>query len=480
MEYKKLISFPEGFLWGASTSAFQCEGAYDEDGKSKCERELRPVPDNIADFSTTSDHYHRYKEDIALMKEMGFKAYRFSIAWTRIIPNGDGIVNALGVQHYNDVIDECLKNGITPIVTLHHFDIPNCLEERYGGWRSREVIDDFAEYCTVCFKEFGDRVKHWTVNNEYNSFFFDMLNSSFGDKTAGIDDQNALKAGINIAHIKLVAESKVIGICQEMWPDALIGPTVHYEPGYANSSRPEDQLAVDNNDAFRVYLYLDVACKGKYHPLVWRFLEDRDALPDVQPGDMEVIAAHNANWLTLNYYMSATVGYSRLEDESVGMAISQNGGADDMTSYNIQGVVKGYANPHLIRSEFGWEIDAVGLRNALRRLAYRYDLPIIITENGLGAYDKLEEDGSIHDSYRIEYLKNHIAQCRLAINDGVHLIGFCPWSAIDLISTHQGMAKRYGFIYVNRDEHDLKDLGRYRKDSFYWYQKVIESNGEIL
>ena len=151
MEYKKLISFPEGFLWGASTSAFQCEGAYDEDGKSKCERELRPVPDNIADFSTTSDHYHRYKEDIALMKEMGFKAYRFSIAWTRIIPNGDGFVNALGVQHYNDVIVECLKNGITPIVTLHHFDIPNCLEERYGGWRSREVIDDFAEYCTVCF-----------------------------------------------------------------------------------------------------------------------------------------------------------------------------------------------------------------------------------------------------------------------------------------------------------------------------------------
>ena len=480
MDYRKLKPFPKDFLWGASTSAFQCEGAYDEDGKTPCERELRPVPENIADFSTTSDHYHRYKEDIALMAEMGFKAYRFSIAWTRIIPDGDGEVNQLGIDHYNDVINECLKYGITPVVTLHHFDMPNSLEERYGGWKSREVIDDFARYCTVCFKAFGDRVKHWTVNNEYNSIFFDMISSSFGDKTAGVSAENALKDAVNISHIKLVAESKVIGICHELWPEALIGPTVHYEPGYANSSRPEDQLAVDNNDAFRVYYYLDVACKGKYHPLVWSYLEDRGALPDIQEGDMEIIANNNANWITMNYYMSATVGYSSMKEESKAMAMSEDGGADDLTSYNVQGLVKGYANPNLERSEFGWEIDAVGMRNALRRLAYRYDLPIIITENGLGAFDKLEEDGTIHDPYRIEYLRNHIKQCQLAITDGVDLRGFCPWSAIDLISTHQGMAKRYGFIYVNRDEHDLKDLARYRKDSFYWYQHVIETNGEEL
>lgn len=480
MEYNKLKTFPQEFLWGASTSAFQCEGAFDEDGKSKCEIELRPVPSNIADFSTTSDHYHRYKEDIALFAQMGFKAYRFSIAWTRVIPNGDGVTNQIGIDHYNDVINECLKYGITPIVTLHHFDIPNCLEEKYGGWKSREVINDFVEFCNVCFLSFGDRVKHWTVNNEYNSFFFDLLRSSFGDKTAGIDAENVYRDAINIAHIKLVAESKVIGICKAMWPDALIGPTVHYEPGYANSSSPEDQLAVDNNDAFRVYLYLDVACFGRYHPLVWSFLEDRDCLPDIYEGDMEIIANNNANWITMNYYMSATVGYAPLNSKSKKMEVSNDGGADDITSYNIPGLVKGYSNPHLKRSEFGWEIDAVGMRNALRRLSYRYNLPIIITENGLGAYDKLEEDGTIHDQYRIEYLKEHIKQCRLAITDGVKLIGYCPWSAIDLISTHQGMAKRYGFIYVNRDEHDLKDLARYKKDSFYWYKKVIETNGEIL
>jgi len=477
VDYKKLKPFPENFLWGASTSAFQCEGAYDEDGKSKCAIELRPVPPNIADFSTTSDHYHRYKEDIALMAEMGFKAYRFSIAWTRIIPDGVGKVNPLGIAHYNDVINECLKYGITPVVTLHHFDIPNCLEEKYGGWRSRQIIEDFAAYCTECFKAFGDRVKHWTVNNEYNDFFFYMSSRSFGGMT--MNAENPLKEAANITHIKLVAESKVIGICREMWPDALIGPTVNFAPAYANSSRPEDQLAVENNDVFRVYYYLDVACKGKYHPLVWRYLEDRDALPDIQDGDMEIIASHHANWISLNYYFPTTVGYASMENENEAMNVSKDGGADNMNA-TIQGVLKGYSNPYCQKSEFGWELDPVGIRNALRRLSYRYDLPIIITENGLGTFDKLEEDGTIHDDYRIEYLKAHIEQCHLAITDGVDLVGYCPWSAIDLISTHQGMAKRYGFIYVNRDEHDLKDLARYRKDSFYWYKHVIATNGEEL
>ncbi len=265
-----------------------------------------------------------------------------------------------------------------------------------------------------------------------------------------------------------------------MWPDALIGPTVNFSPAYGITAKPEDQLAIEEHDIFNVYYYLDVACKGKYHPMVLRYLEDRDAMPDIEEGDMEIISGHNANWISLNYYVPTTVGYASLESESQGVTMSENGGADDMNSFTIPGVLKGYSNPYLTKSEFGWEVDPIGMRHAIRRLAYRYELPIIITENGLGAFDKLEEDGTIHDEYRIDYLRKHIEQCKLAINDGANLVGYCPWSAIDLISTHQGMAKRYGFIYVNRDEHDLKDLARYRKDSFYWYKKVIGSNGEDL
>jgi 6-phospho-beta-glucosidase len=233
-------------------------------------------------------------------------------------------------------------------------------------------------------------------------------------------------------------------------------------------------------DNLRNYYYLDVACKGHYNKMVLRFLEDNDALPDMTAEDLDIIAKNNANWISVNYYFPVTVGTASLDDPTVGARPNDDGGADDMTTYTLQGVYKGYANPNLTKSEYGMEQDPVGMRVVLDRLADRYDLPMIITENGCGCPDELTPDGQIHDSYRIKFLGEMIEQCKLAINDGANLIGYCPWSAFDLISTHQGIRKRYGFIYVNRDETDLKDLKRIPKDSFYWYKKVIATNGEEL
>ena len=486
MEYRTLKPFPNGFLWGASTSAFQCEGAYNEDGKKPSSMELRPVPKNLASFKDTVDHYHRFKEDIALMAEMGFKAYRFSITWTRIIPDGIGPVNQKAIDHYNEVINECLKYGIKPVVTLYHFDTPATLDQKFGGWDSREMIDAFSNYCTVCFKEFGDRVKYWTTNNEYNSFvmeiIFDPDKSPFASNLHPFKTKSEqIKYAAQCAHYKLVAESKVIGICQKMWPDAKIGPTVNTPPAYAASSKPEDQVAVMDSDALTNYYYLDVACKGKYNRLCWRFLEDNDAIPDdITEEDMKIIKNNNANLISVNYYFPKTVEAATLQDETRGMQMSNDGGKDDMTTFVLQGVYKGVRNENLEVSEYGMEQDAIGMRVVLDRLYDRYELPMIITENGCGCPDELTEDGKIHDTYRIDFLRDMIKQCQLAINDGSDLIGYCPWSAMDLISTHQGIRKRYGFIYVDRTDTDIKDCKRIPKDSFYWYQNVIKTNGKEL
>ena len=384
MQYKNVKPFPDGFLWGASTSAFQCEGAYNEDGKSPSSMELAPYPEHLASFKDTVDHYHRFKEDIALMAEMGFKAYRFSIPWTRIIPTGYGETNPLAVNHYNEVIDECLKYGIQPVVTLHHFDVPACLDEEYGGWDSRRIIDDFAAYCKVCFEEFGDRVKYWTVNNEYNSFAMEILSmqgfgpTSHNHQFSTLEEHTRYVA--QVAHHKLVAESKVIGICRKMWPDAYIGPTVNTPPAYGFTSAPLDQLAAMDSDTLTNWYYLDVACKGHYNKQVLRYLEDNDALPEMTEEDLRIIAENNANWISVNYYQPRTVSSASLKEETRAMGMASDGGKDDMNGFVLSGVYKGHDNPHLVKSEYGWELDPIGMRIILDRIAARYDLPMIITE----------------------------------------------------------------------------------------------------
>lgn len=470
MIHKTLKPFPKDFLWGASTSAYQVEGANLEDGKGPSCQDVKTVPEGTSDLTVCADQYHHYKEDVALMAEMGFKVYRFSISWSRIIPQGTGTVNPKGIEYYNNLIDECLKYDMVPLVTMFHFDMPAALDER-GSWSNPESVDWFVNFSRVMFENFGDRVKYWLTINEQN--MLTLVGPLIGTLTIPEGTENVIKEIYQQNHHMLVAQAKAMALCHEMLPGAKIGPAPNISLVYAATCKPEDVLAAQNFNAIRNWLYLDMAVYGKYNNLVWAYLEENDATPVFAEGDAEALANGHPDFIGFNYYSTATVEYSGSDD------IAKQGG-DQQSGTNIPGMFKGYANPNLPRTEFNWEIDPVGYRNTLREVYSRYRLPIIITENGLGAYDTLTEDGKVHDQYRINYLRTHIEQMRLAISDGVEMMGYCPWSAIDLISTHEGMRKRYGFIYVDRDEFELRTMKRYRKDSFYWYKQVIESNGENL
>jgi len=469
MLHKQLKPFPENFLWGASTSAYQVEGAWNEDGKGPSVIDMANHVQGVTDFKVTSDHYHRYKEDIALFADLGFKTYRFSIAWTRIYPSGTGELNAKGIEFYNNLINELIDKGIEPLVTMYHFDLPYALQQK-GGWSNRETIDAFENYAKTLFEHFGDRVKYWLTINEQNMMI--LHGSAIG--TVDPNLENPEKELYQQNHHMLMAQAKAMKLCHEMIPDAKIGPAPNISTVYPASSKPEDVLAAQNFNAIRNWLYLDMAVFGRYNATAWSYLEEKGYKPTILEGDMEALAGANPDFIAFNYYSSATVKHSDINGEA------RNSVGDQQIAIGEAGVYAGAANPNLDKTEFGWEIDPTGFRATLREIYDRYNLPLIVTENGLGAFDKLEEGDVVNDDYRIDYLRKHLEQAQLAITDGVELFGYCPWSAIDLVSTHQGSSKRYGFIYVNREEFDLLDLRRIKKKSYYWYQNVIKTNGAEL
>ncbi|KMN43225.1 glycoside hydrolase family 1 protein [Bacillus sp. LK2] len=455
-------TFKKDFLWGASTSAYQVEGAYNEDGKGLSVQDVKVIPEGTSDFKVCSDHYHHFKEDVKLFSELGLKVYRFSIAWTRILPNGTGEVNEKGITFYSNLIDELLKHDILPLVTMYHFDLPYELEKK-GGWSNRSTIDAFVNYCEILFERFGDRVKNWLTINEQNMMI--LHGEAIG--TSVLSQKELYQQN----HHMLLAEAKVTNLCHQMIQDAKIGPAPNISYVYPKTCKPNDIIAAQNCNAIRNWLYLDMAVYGRYNNIAWNFMKSKNIEPVILEGDMEILSSSKPDYIAFNYYSSITV--SEYDENFV---IDNTG--DQQIEVGEEGFFIGDDNEYLELTDFGWEIDPIGFRATLREVSDRYNLPIIITENGIGAYDKLDEDGSIHDNYRIDYLRKHIEQMELAIADGVDVIGYCPWAAIDLISTHQGFRKRYGFIYINRDEDDLKDLKRIKKQSFYWYKAVISSNGK--
>lgn len=470
MKYTNLEPFPADFLWGASTSAYQVEGGWDADGKGPSVIDARThFPEGTTDFTVASDHYHRFAEDVALFAELGLKAYRFSIAWTRIQPTGTGEVNQAGVDFYHRLIDALLEHDIEPIVTVYHFDLPHALDEQ-GGWNSRATIDAFADYCRILFTEYGAKVRYWLTINEQNM----MILHGDAVGTTGRSGGSGKKALYQQNHHMFLAQARATALCHELAPQAKIGPAPNIVSIYPASSAPEDVIAADDWDAVRHLLYLDLAVRGTYHPLAWAYFVERGLEPEIAEGDLEILAAGTPDFIAFNYYATQTVGASRGDSSD----LAARKGDQQIVRGEI-GLYRAEKNPNLPTNAFGWEIDPVGLRTTLRRLWDRYRLPLIITENGIGAFEKLE-DGQVHDDYRIDYYRRHIEQLRLAVNDGIDVFGYCPWTAIDVISTHSGCSKRYGFIYVNREEFDLLDLARIKKDSFGWYQKVIASNGADL
>lgn len=470
MKYDELKPFGDEFLWAASTSAYQVEGAWDADGKGPSVIDARTsYPEGTTDYKVAADHYHRYAEDVDLFAELGLRAYRFSIAWTRIIPDGDGPVNPAGVAFYHRLIDALLAKGIQPIVTMYHFDLPQALAEK-GGWGSRATVDAFVRYAEVLFREYGSKVTYWLTINEQNMMI--LHGNALGTTT--LTGEAAKKDLYQQNHAMFLAQARAMALCHELLPEAKIGPAPNIAFVYPASCDPDDIVAADDWNAVRNWLYLDLAVRGRYHNLAWAYLEAKGWAPRIEPGDLEVLAAAKPDFIAFNYYATQTVAAATGTDADLRVR-----GEDQQMVRGEVGLYRAVDNPNLPKNAFGWEIDPVGFRTTMRHLWDRYQLPLIITENGLGAFDELV-GGQVHDDYRIDYLRRHIEQIQLARTDGVDVFGYAPWSAIDLVSTHQGVRKRYGFIYVDRDEFDLRDLRRVKKDSFAWYRRLIDSDAASL
>ena len=470
-----MTHFPKDFLWGASSSAFQIEGGWDEDGKGMTVADFNSFKrsDRQADSRVASDFYHHYEEDIALMKELGMHIYRFSLSWARIIPDGDGEVNEKGIAFYDRVIDLLIQNGIRPFVTLYHFDLPYALVEKYNGWEDRRCADAFERYARVCFEHYGDRVKYWQVINEQNL----MIRV---DERMNINEPDAWKADkirAQMDYHMFLAHALATKACHELVEGGKIGPAVSSTCTYPLTNKPEDVWAARMNDYMKTVYCLDMHYYGEYSGIYMRYLKERDIVPQMQEGDREILKYGRPDYIAFNYYRTLCASYLPADDgHPAGMRVYRGNEVD----FDQYGYCRDERNENLQASEYGAQIDPMGLRIVLNDYWGRYHLPMIITENGLGMADTLTEDGKVHDDYRIDYLREHIMACADAIADGVGLIGYSPWSFEDLLSSHQGFRKRYGFVYINREDMDLKDLKRIRKDSYYWYQKVTSSNGEEL
>lgn len=454
------MAFKKDFLWGSSSSAYQFEGAYNEDGKGLSVQDTKPILPNTPDFKVASDHYHHFKEDVKLLGEMGLKSYRFSIAWSRIFPDGYGQINEKGLKFYDDLINELLKYNIEPLVTMYHFDLPSKIDEE-GGWSNPKTIDYFLDYSRILFERYGDRVKYWLTINEQNMMVLHSKNVIKERKGINIYKEN---------HHMLLAQAKAMILCHKMLKGAKIGPAPNICYVYPNSNDPKDVLASQYWSSIRNWLYLDVAVYGRYNDLALNFIRSKGYELEISKEDLEIFKAAKPDFIALNYYVTSTVS-ANYNDRKLC--------SDQQSADKEVGFFQGVHNDKLPFTEFGWQIDPLGFRITLQEVYARYHLPIIITENGLGAKDYIDENGQINDDYRIDYLRKHIENMHEAICSGVEVLGYYTWSAFDLISTHQGFDKRYGFIYVNRDNYDLKDLKRYKKKSFYWYKELIERNGEI-
>ena len=468
-------NFPEGFLWGASSSAFQIEGGWNEGGKGMTVADFNSFKRSgrQADSKIASDFYHHWREDIGLMKELGMKIYRFSLAWARIIPDGDGEVNPDGIAFYNQVIDCLLEHGIRPFVTLYHFDLPYALVEQYNGWEDRRCALAFERYARVCFEAFGDRVEYWQVINEQNL----MIRV---DERMNINEPDLWRADqirAQMDYHMFLAHALATKACHELVKGGKIGPAVSSTCTYPLTNRPEDVWAARMNDHMKTVYCLDMHYYGRYPGYYLRYLKERNIMPVTQAGDEEILKEGRMDYIAVNYYRTLCASYLPADqDHPPGMRVYRGNEVD----FDQYGCCRDEKNDNLTASEYGAQIDPMGLRIVLNDYYARYQVPLIITENGLGMGDELTAEGKVHDSARIEYIRRHIEACALAIEDGVPLIGYAPWSFMDLLSSHQGFKKRYGFVYVNRSDMELKDLRRIKKDSFFWYQNVIRTNGREL
>lgn len=472
----------DNFLWGGAVAAHQIEGGLEGTSKGLSVADVmtggahgvaRKITDGVIDGEfypnhVASDFYHHYKEDVKLLAEMGFKCFRTSIAWTRIFPLGDEREpNEEGLQFYDDLFDELLKYNIEPVITLSHFEMPYHLANKYNGFMSRKVIEYFVKFAKVCFERYQDKVKYWMTFNEINNQA-NFSNDIFGWTNAGVKYtkyDNPEEAMYQCTHNQFVASAKAVIVGHKINPNFKIGCMLALEPIYPYSCHPRDVLCATQAMHDR-YFYSDVQCRGYYPSYALKMFERKGYNIKFEDEDLEILKEGKVDYLGFSYYMSSVVKHDSYVDVSEAVeAISEHA----------------VVNPNLSATDWGWQIDPVGLRYILNELYERYQMPLFIVENGFGAIDELENN-MVHDQGRIDYLKGHIEEMIKAVDeDGVDLMGYTPWGCIDVVSFTTGeYRKRYGFVYVDRDDEGNGDFSRYKKDSFYWYQKVIKSNGQEL
>lgn len=469
------------FLWGGAVAAHQLEGGWQSGGKGVSVADVMTVgghgtprkitagvvPDEVYPNHEAIDFYHRYPEDIRLFAELGITCFRTSIAWTRIFPKGDELEpNEAGLQFYDDLFDECLKYGIEPVVTLSHFEMPYHLVTEYGGWRNRQLIDFFIRFAEVCFQRYKEKVTYWMTFNEinnqtnYEEDFAPFTNSGLVYEPQ--DNREALM--YQAAHYELVASAEAVAIGHRINPDFQIGCMIAMVPIYPATCNPKDMM-MSTAAMQQRYWFTDVHVKGRYPGYIKKYMERQGIQLDITAADEDVLRKGTVDYIGFSYYMS--------------FAVEDNGSAPAYEYNEAQDLIR---NPYVEASKWGWQIDPVGLRYAMNWLSERYDLPLFVVENGFGAEDERDTDGEIHDNYRVAYLKAHIEALKEAVMyDGIDVIGYTPWGFIDLVSAGTGeMKKRYGFIYVDKDNDGQGTLERQKKGSFAWYQTVIASNGEKL
>lgn len=473
-----MIAFPKDFLWGGATAANQYEGAHHIEGRGLSNIDMIPrgkerfqvasgkLPFDQVRSTIFPSHegvkgYFYGKEDIALMAEMGFKSYRFSISWSRIFPNGDEKEpNHQGLAYYEEIVDLCLSYGIKPLITINHFDVPKWLIDSIGAWRNPDMITHYLRLCKVLFNHFKGKVRYWITFNEINM----ILHMPF--MAAGLlfqKGENVQQISYQAAHYELIASALAVQLAHDIDPENKVGCMLAAGNAYAHTCKPEDVFASLQKDRENYY-FTDVQVRGYYPSYALKHLEHLGIQIEMDEKDLHTLSKGTVDFVSFSYYNSMVAS------------------ADEELNKTIQGnIFASLKNPYLSSSEWGWQIDPLGLRITLNYLYDRYQKPLFIVENGLGAHDLLV-DGKVEDSYRIDYLKQHIQAMRDAIVvDGVNILGYLSWGCIDLVSASTGeMAKRYGFVYVDYHDDGTGSFKRYKKDSFYWYQKVIASNGEIL
>ena len=470
-------TFAKNFLWGGALAANQCEGAYLEDGKGleicdlletgkdrfiKLDPALELHEGRVYPSHEAIDFYHHYKEDIAMFGEMGMKCLRTSIAWSRIFPNGDDAEpNEKGLTYYEDMFRELHRWGIEPVITISHFETPLALVKKYGGWDNRKLVGFFERYCKVLFERYKDQVKYWLTFNEVDSVIRHPFTPA-GIIPSRVPEDKMLETCYQALHHQLVASAMVVKDCHEIIPGSKVGCMLTKLTTYARTCAPDDELATQAKNLENLF-YADVHVWGEYPRLILKMFERKGIHVEMLPEDAATLKAGCVDFVSCSYYMTMT--------ESV----------DPNAERTPGNTVLGVKNPYLPSTDWGWQIDPKGLRYSLIELYDRYRKPLMVVENGMGAKDVVEADGSIHDPYRVEYFRQHISEMGKAIDEGVEMWGYTTWAPIDLISasTNQ-MSKRYGFIYVDQDDMGNGTLARSRKDSFYWYKKVIASNGEEL